>query len=772
MKSSRRTPLQTPLEEHGSFGISGWLEETRVALPLKGVESRFDVRGDILNVEIDQIYHQSASRPMDCTYTFPLPAGAAVHCCELHINGRTIRARIEEAHEARRIYVEKKAQGRRAALVEVERENLFTLSLGNLQPGDVVVVRFAYFQTLERLGDQLSIQIPVCPGIRYIPGQPLFRDLGGMGTEDDTDQVPDASRISPPRIDAFHPDAAYFYLEGRIDAGTAVAQSVSSPSHPVLVRVDEAGKTIYVLIADGGVVPDRDFVLRWQEPAETALAPHAWRFGRKETYALVQLRAPVIARADDNYEQDIYFLIDRSGSMEGLKWTKSCEALHSFMDIMGEGDRASITFFESTHRDFAEKPLPAREIARQRAFQTIEKIGTAGGTELLPALNHVIESVKKHSPGRRAVLLIITDGQVGNEEQVLETLRLHPDLRVHLFGIDTAVNDALLKTIARQQRGQCFLLTPNDDIRGTVTKLGDRIRRAVLTGIEVEEGWKLASETIPDLFSGEVIEFPLKAVGAGGPVRIKGMLPNGEKRFYEFECAPVTNPAVKLLWARARIESLLARKQTKEAIALARQSNLLCPGTCFVAWDGAESVPVAEEKVYQPSQSPSVICAAPVPRGMRLLSLAEPASSYDLADASSIDEPPAEAGLDEITNRFEGWPESVSVMLAETIGSCLTEIQAVLSFDKKITEALIAFLGFWVVREKGSVEAHIKLLGSLRDELNGVGLDRQKKREILVNFIKTHGSADAELMDASRRLADACANAGEHARRKKFFKLW
>jgi len=36
----------------------------------------------------------------------------------------------------------------------------------------------------------------------------------------------------------------------------------------------------------------------------------------------------------------------------------------------------------------------------------------------------------------------------------------------------------------------------------------------------------------------------------------------------------------------------------------------------------------------------------------------------------------------------------------------------------------------------------------------------------------THCSADAELMDASRRLGEACANAGEHARRKKFFKLW
>lgn len=388
----------------------------------------------------------------------------------------------------------------------------------------------------------------------------------------------------------------------------------------------------------------------------------------------------------------------------------------------------------------------------------------------------MIEAVKNHSSGRRAVLLIITDGQVGNEEEILEALRLHPDLRVHLFGIDTAVNDALLKTIARQQRGQCFLLTPQGDIRGAVTKLGDRIRRAVLTGIEVGEGWKLAFETIPNLFSGEVVDIPLKAAGAGGQVRIKGTLPNGERCLYEFECASVMNPAVKLLWVRAQIESLLAKKQTKEAIALAKQSNLLCPGTCFVAWDGAESVPVAEEKVYQPSLAPLVLCASPMlraPGRNRLYSLAEAAPSDDLADTSFgsfIDEAPAAAGMEEITSRFAGWSESVSVMLAETIESFLAEIRASLPFDEEIKEALIAFLGYWAAHDKDSADARIKLLVALRDDLKKVDENRRDKRDILIQFVGKHCHSDANLRDASRLLVEACAKAGEPGGRKKSVK--
>src|SRR5262249_17347182 len=133
------------------------------------------------------------------------------------INGRTIRARVREREEARRIAAEKKAAGFRTALVESERENLFTLSLGNVQPGDLVIVQLKYFQTLRSLAGMPSIEIPFCPGIRYIPGSPLLRSNKGKGIIDDTDHVPDASRITPVRIDAEHPDAAYIEVRGVLD---------------------------------------------------------------------------------------------------------------------------------------------------------------------------------------------------------------------------------------------------------------------------------------------------------------------------------------------------------------------------------------------------------------------------------------------------------------------------------------------------------------------------------------------------------------------------
>jgi Ca-activated chloride channel family protein len=184
-------------ESRIQFGLVATCISTRVVLPLKAVQCEFLVEGGLAQVTVTQVFLQENKAPMDCLYQFPLPADASVYACEAQINDRVIHAKVEEREAARRLVKQKKAEGRRTALVESERENLFTLSLGNLQPDDLIEVRLAYLQPLRRSAGSLSMTVPFCPGIRYIPGHPLLRSNRGKGVVDDTDQVPDASRIPP-----------------------------------------------------------------------------------------------------------------------------------------------------------------------------------------------------------------------------------------------------------------------------------------------------------------------------------------------------------------------------------------------------------------------------------------------------------------------------------------------------------------------------------------------------------------------------------------------
>jgi Ca-activated chloride channel family protein len=607
-----------------AFGLVAWLEQTQIHLPLKAIECRFETSGAAVDVQIDQIFHQSAGRPLDVTYSFPLPSKAAAYRCEMIVNGRTIRAKVMEQEAAREIARQKKAEGRRTALVEMERENLFTLSLGNVQPGDIIVIRFAYVEELDAWKDELALQIPFNPGVRYVPGKPLLRLNSARGAADDTDQVPDASRISPPRIDQMHPDAAWLSLSGRLAGCDVDLCSISSPTHPTAVR--PVGNTFEIFLPINSAVPDRDFVLRWRSASRPDLQSIAWiSSDREETYALIELKAPEDAPTVRE-GSDLYFLVDRSGSMAGEKWARTADALTAFVKAITEHDRVWITFFESDHRDFAERPLGRDALLRDPNFQSLARLGTGGGTELLPALRHVLGIHQRFSARRRSHIILITDGQVANEEAVLKEVS-GMALPVHCFGIDHAVNEAFLRQLSGQQRGTSVFLTPNDDLVRPVAILGSRLSRPAFTQLTLDGGWELAGTELPDIYVGQVVFAPIRTKGNRSDLQVVGKDSAGRPLTVKLHAQVVKTDLPKLIWMKRRIESLLQGGKVKEAIALAEKANLVCRGTAFIAWDDAEEVAIAQDEVYQPSLDvPSgVVCSQQFTPGVHYMPSTRPA---------------------------------------------------------------------------------------------------------------------------------------------------
>ena len=600
-----------------SFGLIAWLENNRITLPLKGVDANFDVRGDLVSVELCQIYHQDRAQPLDVLYTFPLPGGAAVYRCEMIVNDRVIAAKVMAVEQARAVAAEKKAAGHRTALMESVRDNLFELALGNLAPGDTVVIRMAWFQSLDTLGGERSFRIPFTPGVRYIPGTPLLRRNSGKGTEDDTDQVPDASRLTPPRMDAFHPDAAWISIEGRIALEGVDAARIASPTHTLVLR--ESGGVSTARLGDASSVPDRDFVLQLPVPPSAALTPVAWLTEENgERHALVRIIAPDTVPATDT-AHDVYFLVDRSGSMAGDNWSATCRAFRSFLGNLAPQDRVWVTFFESTFRDLAEKPLPPAAILAEPVVQKLEEWPVGGGTELLPALQHVVAAVQKHSGERRAVIVLITDGQVGNEQAIIETMKSLTNLRVFCYGIDMAVNDAFLRKLAAQQRGACCLATPRENMEGKVAGLAAKLRHPVLTDLQPPPGWELPADGIPDLHAGECLTVSLRAPAGDGVASLHFSAKDGSGAPATLTCPAriVSDPAIARLWAKQRIEHLLEQNDTAAAVQLSERANIVCRATAFIAWDESERLAVTGPtlEVYQPAMEVAggMLHAAPAP---------------------------------------------------------------------------------------------------------------------------------------------------------------
>ncbi len=726
---------QTTSSTTEEFGLVGWLEKTRIRLPLKGVECRFEVCGDVASVEIEQIFHQANQAPINCTYTFPLPGNAAVYKCTVQIGERTIIAKVEKLEKARAAFKEKVRAGHRAGLVELQRDNLFTLSLGNLQPQDVIVVKLSYFQTVDRIDELVSVLIPFCPGVRYIPGKPLWRDSKGKGAVGDTDQVPDASLLTPPRMSAQHEDAAYVNIEGSVHNNQVDVSSLASPMHRIIASTDEGSE--HISIDMDSAIPDRDFILRWTEKPVTAAAANAWvcELGG-ETFALVQLKAPEEVRLSDDYEQDNYFLIDRSGSMAGEKWVKTAQALREFVHKLGRKDRVWISFFESAVQDFSERPLLKRELLEDRNFAAIEQRGTGGGTELLPAIRHVLAKATEFSfnKNRRANLILITDGQVGNEEAVIAALQPYPQFLTHAFGIDTTVNDAFLRSLTRQQRGQVVFQTPADDISGAVASLGGKLRRPVVTDVQVGRGWELAETRARDLCAGDILNLTLRKTQKDAPLALAGRLPDGQVFRFNFAPVATTNPAVKLLWIKNRIVCLLDANQDAEAIQLAIKNNLLCRGTAFIAWDEKEKVAVAAQEIYQPSLEvhDTIFCLNSPVAGM---------TCVGSGDWSA----PSRLSLKQMQVHGSPMPPNDSSLLYDAGRETLMADFGALplfqsTLGEKLLEELAAWAGLIPSKTKSRQNALKKLLADLLRHLS----DLEKCRDICRRFVQKQVAGDKQ----------------------------
>lgn len=591
--------------------LDATLELPRTVLPLKSVRYHFVVRGGMAEVEMTQVYCQENSQPLDCEYLFPLPADGAVYRCEAIINGRLISARIEEREAARKIVEKMKAEGRRTVLVESERDNLFTLSLGNIQPQDVVEVKLGYLQPLRRLAGHVTFDLPLCPGVRYIPGNPLLRSNRGSGVVGDTNQVPDASRITPPRIDAEHPDAAFIELDGVVEAGF-IDGEINSPSHKLTTA--RTGDILHLTLAQGGEAPDRDLAFRWREKDTIQPVLRCWTcHDQGNDYALLELRAPAHVEPTDAVAQDVYFLVDRSGSMRGEKWEKAIQALHGCVEVLNPNDRVSLTLFETGFNDFDAEPASPATLMADPRFRNLASVGTAGGTEMEPALRHVLGQVEKFSKDRPAVLILITDAEIGNEREIIALMSQHPSLPVHCFGIDTTLNDSLLLDLVRQQGGTFLGLQPQEDVAAVVTRLGRTLRQPVLVNLQLPNGWELAAGIIPNLYAGHIHLVSLRSKGVNGAKSLKVSARDHRNVAVslEFDLTPVPEGGPRLRWCKERLVTLVAKAEISAAIRLSKEANLLCALTAFVAWDAVEKVAVANHRLVQPAMTTKVKYSQP-----------------------------------------------------------------------------------------------------------------------------------------------------------------
>ena len=651
----------------------------QLVFPLKHTEVAAKIAGNLSRVEVTQTFENPFTKPLEAIYVFPLPDEAAVDDMEIKIGDRIIKGNIKKREEAQQIYEQAKQQGRTAGLLEQERDNIFTQSLANIKPGEQIDVTIRYTDSLKFEGGDYEFVFPMVVGPRFIPGTPI--DSSG-----DTDQVPDASRITPPIIPEGMRSRHDIGVTVEIDAGVAI-RNVRSPSHQLQIECEP--EIVRVKLAGEDTIPNKDLILRYQVAGDNTQATVLTQADERGGHFAIYFIPALAYQTDQIVAKDVVFLMDTSGSQYGDPLLKSQELMRRFINGLNPNDTFTIIDFSDTTQQLSSRPLPNTPQNRKKAITYINNLQANGGTYLLNGIRAVI-NFPAPAAGRLRSIVLLTDGYIGNENAILAEVQqeLKPGNRLYSFGVGSSVNRFLLNRIAELGRGTARIIRHDEPTAEVAEKFFRQINNPVLTNIEIN--WEGSGENpviyptiVPDLFAEQpLVLFGRKPDRTAGKLKVTGMAAGGDsyQQTFNLNFETAGNLAIAQLWGRARIKDLMNQMfdyETKAGVEAVTDTaltyQLLSQYTAFVAVSddvrvepGSESVSmnvpvempegVSYEGILR-SISPSV-AASSAPTGFSakpMMGLQLPGKNLKKKKAKRTSPPPAPSSEEERGFYFESF---------------------------------------------------------------------------------------------------------------------
>lgn len=428
------------------------------AVALQSVQAQGQLQGLMLRMKLRQVYRNTTANKLECVYTFPLAWGSVLLSMAVELNGQRMTGTVVEKKEAEATYEKAIQSGDLPVMLERSGKDLYTANLGNILPGDEVVIEIHYAQLLRLEGGMLRWCLPTTIAPRY--GNE--HSQGGL--------APHQTAVASP--------TAEYRLFVSLDIANPLAQAtITSPSHGVQ-RVKHQ-KGVMVKLQDKAWL-DRDFVLTLHGLKDMVFAMASADATQPGQYTLL-----TSATAHWDMAQTppaplcMKVLVDGSGSMQGDSNEQARDALDWLFHQLGTRDEVSMTRFGTRPLHVLPRLQKCTEAYQRRLRAEARNIqADLGGTHMDEALEAVIRiPTEDEQPVQAASILLITDGEVWNIEQIVTTVR-QSGHRLFALGVGSAPAESLLRELAEVSGGACEMVSPNQSMQQAVARLLERMRHA------------------------------------------------------------------------------------------------------------------------------------------------------------------------------------------------------------------------------------------------------------------------------------------------------
>ncbi|WP_419901651.1 marine proteobacterial sortase target protein [Kiloniella sp.] len=529
-----------------------------------------DVSGPIARTKVTQRFRNPSDGWVEGTYVFPLPENSAVDTLKMQIGDRFIEGIIKPKDEAKKIYEKAKREGKKASLVEQLRPNMFTNSVANIGPGEIIVVQIEYQESVKQSNGLFSLRYPMVVAPRYSPKPRVIETVtfddneasesNGWGIVNDP--VPDRDKITPPVLDpAKSAKTNPVSLTMKLSAGFPIGK-IKSPNHNVTVDYDSKNQ-VTVSLADEIVPADRDFEITWN--AKKNLEPRVALFKEKTSkgeFVLVFVTPPNLENLQENNFQasprEVIFVIDNSGSMSGPSMRQAKDSLLFALDKLTNKDRFNIVRFDDTHEILFLSAVAANQENISTAEKFVSSLEADGGTEMLPALKAALNDNTPNDTQFLRQIIFLTDGAIGNEQEMFDTIvKQRGRSRIFTVGIGSAPNSHFMNRASEFGQGTFTHIGSEQQVKERMNELFHKLENPVMKNLITK--WtdtrhvETSPSSLPDLYSGEPIVLTARSDHFSGSLEISGRFNNQPWTIKLPLDKAAEGSGIDKLWARRRI---------------------------------------------------------------------------------------------------------------------------------------------------------------------------------------------------------------------------
>ncbi len=599
------------------------------------------VNGLVVSMTLTQEFKNNSSDWVNGRYVFPLPEGATVDSLTLTNEDRVLKGLVKEKQAAKKEFEQAKAAGKKAGLLEQNRPNLFAMSMANIAPQSTVKAEITWVQRVGYEGGVFSLALPTTLTPRYIPGKTLQVKLSDMvensneapveenqpvshnskatlqnGWALNTDQVADASEITPPQVlGVTNINSHRIDIDLTVNAGLPL-DKIASASHAI--QVAQQGDTYSIQFQNQSELMDRDVLLQWQ--AAASARPKAALFSEQKDdayYHMIMINPPV-KNIISTLPKDVTFILDTSGSMAGRSMEQAKLGLTTALNQLSSKDRFNIIEFDNVANQLYRDSKPVTNESIEYARQFVEHLRADGGTEMMGALELAFAQ-KNHEEYLRQIIFI-TDGSVGNEQALFSYINQHlAKARLFTVGIGSAPNSHFMQGAAKYGRGSSTHISNLSEVNAKMTRLFEKLSYPVMRDITAK--WPAGitveayPENIPDLYAAEPIMLMARSEQPIDQLEITGQIAGQTwQQTLDIKQGSAQAKNINKIWAMDKVNALIERavlfaepveKYKDDIVAIGVANQIATKFTSFIAVEEAVSRP--SEKQAKNAQVPNLL---------------------------------------------------------------------------------------------------------------------------------------------------------------------